>query len=63
VARTVFGANATARGGGPVAIQHAGTYFLTPADDGWAIVGYDTEGVVAPVARPLSPRPGPEASP
>jgi hypothetical protein len=63
IAQTVFGANATAKGGGPVAIQHAATYFLTPGDDGWAIVGYDTEGVVAPVDRPLSPRAGPEASP
>jgi hypothetical protein len=63
VARTVFGANATAKGGGPVAVQHAGTYFLTRDDDGWGIVGYETRGVVTPVDRPLSPRPGPGASP
>jgi hypothetical protein len=58
-ARTIFAANAVAKDGGNVAIQHDGTYFLQPADDGWLIRGYDVEGIVTRVTQPL---PDPDAA-
>ena len=59
-ARTIFAANATATDGGNVAVQHDGTYFMRPEDGRWLITGYDVEGIVTRVARPL---PDPDASP
>lgn len=52
-ARTIFAANAVAKDGGNVAIQHDGTYFLRPDGDGWVINGYDVEGIVTRVTQPL----------
>jgi hypothetical protein len=59
-ARTIFAANATAKDGGNVAIQHDGTYYLQPEDDRWLINGYDVEGIVTRVTQPL---PDPDAPP
>jgi hypothetical protein len=53
VATALFAANATLKAGGPAAIQHDGTYYLTPQDDRWLIIGYDVRGIVTPVDRPL----------
>ena len=53
VAKAVFAANGTAKSGGTVAIQHDGTYYLSPEDDGWQIIGYDVRGIITPVAEPL----------
>ena len=54
-AHTTFAANATAASdGGPVAIQHDGTYYLEPVDDLWLINAYDVEGIVTRVTQPLS---------
>jgi hypothetical protein len=58
VAKAVFAANGTAKSGGTVAIQHDGTYYLSPEDDGWQIIGYDVRGIIAPVPEPL-PKAGP----
>ena len=52
-ARTIFSANAVAKDGGNVAIQHDGTYFMQPEDDRWLIEGYDVEGIVTRVTQPL----------
>jgi hypothetical protein len=59
-ARTIFSANATAKDGGNVAIQHDGTYYLQPEGDRWLINGYDVEGIVTRVTQPL---PDPDAAP
>ncbi len=59
-ARTIFAANAVAKDGGNVAIQHDGTYYLQPEGDRWLINGYDVEGIVTRVTQPL---PDPDASP
>ena len=48
-ARTIFSANAVAKDGGNVAIQHDGTYFMQPEDGRWLIDGYDVEGIVTRV--------------
>jgi hypothetical protein len=53
VATALFAANATLKGGGPAAIQHDATYYLTPEDDRWLIIGYDVRGIVTPVDQPL----------
>jgi hypothetical protein len=53
VAQAVFAANGTVESGGTVAIQHDGTYYLSPEDDGWQIIGYDVRGIIAPVPQPL----------
>ncbi len=52
-ARTIFSANATAKDGGNVAIQHDGTYFMQPEDGRWLVNGYDVEGIVTRVTQPL----------
>jgi hypothetical protein len=62
VAEALFAANATAKSGGPVSMQHDGTYYLRPDGDRWLIIGYDVRGIVTPVERPL-PSPGGDASP
>ena len=59
-ARTIFSANALATDGGNVAVQHDGTYYLQPGEDGWLIHAYDVEGIVTRVTQPL---PDPDASP
>jgi hypothetical protein len=53
VAETVFAANGTLRAGGPMAVQHDGTYYLRPDGDRWLIIGYDVRGIVTPVGEPL----------
>lgn len=53
VAKAVFAANATAKAGGRVAIQHDGTYYLTPEVDRWLIIGYDVRGIITQVGEPL----------
>jgi hypothetical protein len=53
VATAIFAANATLNGGGPAAIQHDATYYLTPEDDRWLIIGYEVRGIVTPVDQPL----------
>jgi hypothetical protein len=53
VAQAVFAANASAESGGTVAIQHDGTYYLSPGDEGWQIIGYDVRGIITPVPEPL----------
>jgi hypothetical protein len=53
VAEAVFAANGAAKSGGTVAIQHDGTYYLSPQDGGWVIIGYDVRGIIAPVPEPL----------
>jgi hypothetical protein len=53
VAQAVFAANGTAKSGGTVAIQHDGTYYLSPDDEGWRIIGYDVRGIITPVPEPL----------
>lgn len=58
-ARTIFSANALAKDGGNVAIQHDGTYFMQPQDGRWLIDGYDVEGIVTRVTQPL---PDPDAA-
>jgi hypothetical protein len=58
VAKAVFAANGTLESGGTMAIQHDGTYYLSPEDDGWQIIGYDVRGIITPVAEPL-PKAGP----
>ena len=52
-ARTIFAANALAKDGGDVAIQHDGTYYMRPDGDRWLINGYDVEGIVTRVTQPL----------
>lgn len=53
-ARTTFAANATATSdGGPVAIQHQGTYYMAPVEETWLIRGYDVNGIVTRVTEPL----------
>jgi hypothetical protein len=60
-ARTTFAANALANDdGGPVAIQHDGTYWMRPAGDTWLINAYDVKGIVTRVTEPL---PDPDATP
>ena len=59
-ARAIFAANALAASdGGPVAIQHDGTYYLEPVDDTWLINAYDVKGIVTRVTQPL---PDPDAA-
>lgn len=53
-AHTTFAANATATSdGGPVAIQHDGTYYMEPVEDTWLINAYDVKGIVTRVTQPL----------
>lgn len=60
-AHATFAANALATSdGGPVAIQHDGTYYMEPVDDTWLINAYEVEGIVTRVTEPL---PDPEATP
>ena len=60
-ARTIFAANALAvSDGGPVAIQHDGTYYMEPVDDTWLINAYEVSGIVTRVTDPL---PDPDATP
>jgi hypothetical protein len=58
-AHATFAANALATDGGPVAIQHEGTYFMEPVDGRWLINGYEVDGIVTRVTEPL---PDPNAS-
>ncbi len=53
-ARTIFAANAKAKDGGNVAVQHDGTFYMQPQDGTWLIEGYDVEGIVTRVAKPLA---------
>jgi hypothetical protein len=53
VAETIFAANGTLKAGGPMAVQHDGTYYLRPDGDRWLIIGYDVRGTVTAVAEPL----------
>jgi hypothetical protein len=57
VAEAVFAANARAKSGGNVSMQHEATYYLVPDGDRWVIMGYDVRGIVTPVEQPL-PSPG-----
>jgi hypothetical protein len=60
-ARTSFAANALANDdGGPVAIQHEGTYWMLPVEDTWLIDAYNVKGIVTRVTEPL---PDPDATP
>lgn len=58
-AHAIFAANALAKDGGNVAIQHDGTYYMEIEDDSWLIGAYEVEGIVTRVAQPL---PDPQAS-
>jgi hypothetical protein len=59
-AHAIFAANALAASdGGPVAIQHDGTYYMEPVDDTWLINAYDVQGIVTRVTEPL---PDPDAA-
>lgn len=62
-ARTIFAANAIAKDGGNVAIQHDGTYYLQPEDGRWLINGYDVEGIVTRVTQPLPDPDAPQETP
>lgn len=56
-AHAIFAADALAKDGGNVAIQHDGTYYMEPEGDSWLISAYDVEGIVARVAAPLQETP------
>lgn len=62
-ARTIFAANAVAKDGGNVAIQHDGTYFLQPEDGRWLIDGYSVKGIVTRVTQPLPDPDAPQETP
>ena len=59
-AHAVFAANALATDGGNVAIQHDGTYYMEPEEDGWLIGAYEVKGIVTRVDQPLA---DPQAAP
>jgi hypothetical protein len=43
-----------------VAIQHDGTYYMEPEEDGWLIGAYEVKGIVTRVDQPLA---DPQAAP
>lgn len=60
-AHAIFAANALAvSDGGPVAIQHDGTYYMEPVEDTWLINAYEVDGIITRVTEPL---PDPDATP
>lgn len=46
VAATSFAAGGELDDGRPLIVQHQGSYYLHPGDDGWEIVGYQVRGIV-----------------
>jgi hypothetical protein len=46
VAATSFAAGGELEDGRPLIVQHQGSYYMHPGDDGWEIVGYQVRGIV-----------------
>jgi hypothetical protein len=46
VAATSFAAGGELKDGRPLIVQHRGSYYMHPGDDGWEIVGYQVRGIV-----------------